>query len=62
MDRETRREEPMPDAEEDSERRDVDGVEEAREASSRESRRGCEDGGLRFAYPARDMASMWGED
>lgn len=52
----------MPDAEEDSERRDVEGVEEAREASSRESRRGCEDGGLRFAYPARDIANMLGED
>jgi len=62
LDRETLRDEPMPDAEEDSERRDVEGVEEAREASSRESRRGCEDGGLRFAYPARDIANILGED
>lgn len=38
----------MPDAEEDSERRDVEGVEEASDASSRESRGGCDNGGLRF--------------
>lgn len=39
----------MPDTEEDSERRDMEGVEEARDASSRESRGRCEDGGFRFA-------------
>ena len=40
LEKEAFREEPMPEAEEDSERGDVEGVEEARDASSRESR-GC---------------------
>ena len=46
----------MPDAEEDIEFLDVPGVEEAKEASSRESRGACEEGGLRLEYVWRDMA------
>ena len=38
----------MPETEEERELRDVPGVEEAREASSRESRGAWEDGGLRL--------------
>ena len=46
----------MPEAEEDIEFRDVPGVDEAREASSRESRGAWDDGGLRLEYVWRDMS------
>ena len=47
--RDTLRDEPMPEMEDDRELRDVLGVEEAREASSRESRGKWLDGALRLA-------------
>ena len=49
------REELIPEAEDDMEFLEVPGVEEAREASSRESRGACEEGGLRVEYVWRDM-------
>ena len=54
--KETLREELMPEAEEDTEFLEVPGVEEARDASSRESRGACEEGGFRLEYVWRDMA------
>ena len=50
------REAEIPAGEEDRDLWDEVGVEEAREASSRESRGGCVDGRLRLAYPVRDMS------
>lgn len=52
------REDEMPDGEEDLERCDENGEEEAREASSRESRRGLDGVVLRFAYPARGIVDL----
>ena len=46
----------MPEAEDDIEFLEVPGVEEAREASSRESRGACEEGGFSVEYVWRDMA------
>ena len=48
MEKETLRDELRSDPDEVVECRDVLGVEDAREASSRESRGRCEDGGWRF--------------
>jgi len=56
FDRESFREEDIPDGDEDRELWVGSGVEEAREASSRESL----GGGPRFSYLGRDMAGGWG--
>jgi len=58
LSREAFREDDIPEGEEDvGELGPVGGVEDAREASSKESRGACDNGGSRFEKPMRDMAT-----